>query len=167
MSRNSISLFLRPHTAKCVRAWCADPSTGLVKVSNAKVFGAMVYSQIKAVRNPVKTIYRKDFTEKVDVQLTVRYDKNKSLDWRGWTMHIDRPSMIRIDRWINDLFILIIYQHYVGAGRDNKAEVIRAYLEKFDINEDDLMWTTVYDTIRRQEREELKNDRWYLLNSLR
>lgn len=157
---------MRPHTAKLIRAWCADPRTGLIKVTNAKVFGAVVYSQIKPVPTPVKTEYREDLTEVVEVNLTLRYDKNKSLDWRRWTMHIDRPSMIRIDRWVHDIFILLIYQHYVGAGRENKTDVIRAYLKEFDINEEDIMWTTVYDTIRRVEREHKDKGRWPLLNAL-
>ena len=157
---------MRPHTAKCVRAWCADPRTGLIKVTNAKVFGAVVYSQIKPVPHPIVTNYREDLTEEVIVHLTLRYDKVKALDWRRWTMHIDRPSMIRIDRWVHDLFIFTIYQHYVGAGREDKTNVIKVYLEKFGINEDDIMWTTVYDTIRRAEREERDRGRWPLLNAL-
>jgi len=166
MSSNSISLHMRPHTAKCVRAWCADHRTGLIKITNAKAFGAVVYSQIKPVNFPVKTKYRDDLVEEVVVNLTVRYEKNKAIDWRRWTMHIDRPSMLRIDRWVHNLFILIIYQHYVGNGRKGKTEIIRHYLEKFDIGEDDLMFTSIYDTIRRAEREEQEKGRWPLINAL-
>lgn len=157
---------MRPHTAKCVRAWCTDPRSGRIKVTNSKVFGAVVYSQIKPISYPVVAEYRADLTEMVEVELTVRYEKNKAIDWRRWTMHIDRPSMLRIDKWVNDLFVMIIYQHYVGNGRKGKTEVIREYLQRFDIGENELMFNSIYDAIRRVEREEIEKDRWPLINSL-
>lgn len=155
---------MRAHTAKCVQRWCADPRTGKIRVTNAKVLGAVIWSQIKPVSHPIKTEYT-GLDHPLEVELAAYYDEGKHLDWRRWTMHIDRPGMKRIDRWVNDLFMLIMYQHYVGTGRVNKTETIRHYLEMMDINENDLMFTSVYDSFRRIEREE-KNDRWPLMNSL-
>jgi hypothetical protein len=61
--------------------------------------------------------------------------------------------MIRLDKWINDLFTWTIYCYMQGMEKPNKAKAVRYWMEVYQLSEDDVKYETVYMDLRRKEKE--------------
>ena len=161
--QHNFTLHLRPHTAKILQYHCRQKN-GVLQIRDSTIIGSLIWSQIQPVNAPLKTEYA-GLEKQIDVKLTCRY--KRGVQWQNVAWHIDRPSMKRIDKWINDFFTWSIYSYFMGMNKPSKAKATKYFMAVYKLSEDDIKYDTIYMDLRRKETEAKKHpDPMPILKSL-